>query len=112
MNIIDDWNILKSDSHEYLHLTIDKKIVDLLIELYEVFIEIVTNTTIDFEPYNESTIFVDVIERYRKRTGHYPKRVLVDKIYRTRDNLRFCKDNHIEISGPRLGRPAEGMLKA
>lgn len=66
---------------------------------------------ISFEPYNESTIFVDVIERYRKRTGHYPKRVLVDKIYRTRDNLRFCKENHIEISGPRLGRPAGGEKK-
>ena len=66
---------------------------------------------IDFDPYNESTIFIDAIERYRKRTGHYPKRVLVDKIYRTRDNLRFCKDHHIEISGPKLGRPAEGKPK-
>ena len=60
---------------------------------------------INFEPYNESTIFIDTIERYRKRTGHYPKRVLVDKIYRTRENLRFCKEHHIEISGPKLGRP-------
>ena len=67
---------------------------------------------IDFNPYNESTIFVDAIERYHKRTGHYTKRVLVDKIYRTRDNLRFCKDHHIEISGPKLGRPAEGKKNA
>ena len=67
---------------------------------------------IDFDPYNESTIFVDAIERYHKRTGHYPKRVLVDKIYRTRNNLRFCKDHHIEISGPKLGRPVEGKRKA
>lgn len=36
MNIIDDWNVLKSDTNEYLHLTIDKNIVDLLIELYKV----------------------------------------------------------------------------
>ena len=55
---------------------------------------------INFDPYNESTIFIDAIERYHTRTGHYPKRVLVDKIYRTRENLRFCKDKHIEISGP------------
>lgn len=67
---------------------------------------------INFHPYNESTIFVDVIERYRKRTGHYPKRVLVDKLYRTRENLRFCKERHIEISGPKLGRPADGEDKA
>ncbi len=57
------------------------------------------------------TVFIDAIERYYERTGHYPKRVLVDKIYRTRDNLRFCKDKHIEISGPNLGRPAGGKPK-
>ena len=66
---------------------------------------------IGFDPYNESTIFIDAIERYRSRTGYYPKRVLVDKIYRTRENLRFCKDKHIEISGPKLGRSAEGKPK-
>ena len=66
---------------------------------------------ISFDPYNESTIFIDAIERYHERTGHYPKRVLVDKIYRTRDNLRFCKDKHIEISGPKLGRPAGGKSR-
>ena len=67
---------------------------------------------ISFDPCNESTIFIDALERYRNRTGHYPKRILVDKIYRTRDNLRFCKDHHIEISGPKLGRPAEGKSRA
>ena len=35
---------------------------------------------ISFDPYNESTIFVDAMNRYKKRTGHYPKRVLVDQI--------------------------------
>ena len=62
---------------------------------------------ISFDPYNESTIFINVMERYRKRTGHYPKRVLVDQIYRTRENRRFCKDHGISMSGPRLGRPAK-----
>jgi IS5 family transposase len=61
--------------------------------------------TCSFEPYNESTFLQEVIERYRKRTGHYPKRVLADKIYRTRDNLRFCKTLGIRLSGPALGRP-------
>lgn len=60
---------------------------------------------VSFTPYNESTIFQDAIERYRKRTGHYPERVLVDQIYRTRDNLNFCKERGIRISGPKLGRP-------
>lgn len=38
--------------------------------------------------------------------------MLVDKIYRTRENLRFCKERHIEISEPKLGRPADGEDKA
>lgn len=62
---------------------------------------------ISFDPYNESTIFVDAVERYRKRTGHYPDRVLVDQIYRTRANRKYCKEQDITMSGPKLGRPAK-----
>lgn len=36
--------------------------------------------------------------------GHYPRRVLVDQIYRTRDNRRFRRKHNIRISGPKLGR--------
>lgn len=32
-------------------------------------------------------------------------RVLADKIYRNRDNLNFCKEHGIRLSGPALGRP-------
>ena len=63
---------------------------------------------ISFDPYNESTIFQDVIERYHQRTGHYPNRVLVDQIYRTRNNLAYCKEHQIEVSGPKLGRKPAG----
>ena len=61
---------------------------------------------IQFDPYNESTILQDAVERYKKRTGHYPARVLADQIYRTRANRAYCKDHGIRISGPKLGRPA------
>lgn len=60
-----------------------------------------------FDPYNESTIFQDAVERYRKRTGHYPVRVLVDQIYRTKANRSYCKEHGIRMSGPKLGRPAK-----
>ena len=63
---------------------------------------------VSFDSYNESTIFQDVIERYRKRTGHYPKRALVDQIYRTRENRKYCKEHGIRMSGPKLGRPIKG----
>ena len=46
-----------------------------------------------------------MIEQYKERTGHYPERVLVDKIYRTRENLKYCKQHKTRLSGPALGRP-------
>lgn len=66
---------------------------------------------LSFDAYNESTVFIDAMERYKERTGHYPKRVLVDQIYRTRENRRFCKENHITMSGPKLGRPSKDKKK-
>jgi IS5 family transposase len=59
---------------------------------------------ISFDAYNESEFLPDVIERYRKREGHYPERVLADKIYRNRKNLQYCKSKGIRLSGPGLGR--------
>ncbi|WP_194610420.1 IS5 family transposase [Clostridium vitabionis] len=61
---------------------------------------------LQFDPYNESSVLQDAVERYKERTGHYPVRVLVDQIYRTRANRAYCKEHGIHISGPRLGRPA------
>ena len=61
---------------------------------------------ISYDAYNESTVLISSIERYFERNGFYPERVLVDKIYRTRENRRFCKEHGIRISGPKLGRPS------
>ena len=60
---------------------------------------------LSFDAYNEADVLITAIERYRKRTGRYPKRVLVDQIYRNRNNRAFCKSKGIRISGPALGRP-------
>ena len=46
---------------------------------------------ISYDAYNESTVLVEVVERFRERTGYYPERLLADQIYRTRDNRNFCK---------------------
>ena len=35
---------------------------------------------------NEGTTLLSTAERYNKRTGYYPKKVLADKIYRSRIN--------------------------
>jgi hypothetical protein len=60
---------------------------------------------LDWNPYNESGDLIGQIETYKQRNGCYPESVHCDKIYRTRDNHKFCKKNSIRISGPPLGRP-------
>ena len=67
---------------------------------------------ISFDQYNEGRELQDAVERYKKRTGHYPARVLVDQIYRTRENREYCKSHGIEISGPKLGRPSKESRKS
>jgi hypothetical protein len=60
---------------------------------------------ISWDNFNESKDLKDQIEAYKKRFGYFPESVHADKIYRNRDNLRYCKKNKIRLSGPRLGRP-------
>ena len=61
------------------------------------------------QSYNEgeASEFEQVVEKYRKRFGYYPERILADKIYRSKANRAFCKDHGIHLSGPRLGRPGK-----
>ena len=66
---------------------------------------------LSFDAYNEADVLIGTIENYRKRTGHYPERVLVDQIYRNRANRAFCKAHDIRISGPALGRPRKLTLE-
>lgn len=62
--------------------------------------------TVSFDPYNECTVFQDAVGRYFKRTGHYPKRALVDRIYGTKENREFCRTHGIRISLRGPGRPS------
>ena len=64
--------------------------------------------TISWDAYNEARDLITSVESYRIRYGYYPEAVIVDKIYRTRENIRYCKSKGIRISGPRLGRPTAG----
>lgn len=58
-----------------------------------------------WDAYNESTTLRQSVEAYRKSYGHYPARVLADKIFRTRENLKYCKEHGIHLNGPKLGKP-------
>ena len=63
-----------------------------------------------FDAYNEAGNLQEIAERFYEREGHYPKRILADKIYRNRDNLAYCKQRHIRLSGPALGRPKKDAV--
>ena len=63
---------------------------------------------LSWDAFNECHTLQDSVEAYRKAYGHYPERVLADTIYRTRENLRYCKEHGIHLNGPRLGKPSKG----
>lgn len=58
-----------------------------------------------WDAFNESTTLRTSVESYRKAYGHYPQRILADAIFRTRENLRYCREHGIHLSGPKLGKP-------
>ena len=66
---------------------------------------------LDWNNYNESGDLVGQIEAYKERFGFYPSSVHADKIYRNRNNIKFCKKRGIRLSGPRLGRPPKQLSK-
>jgi IS5 family transposase len=60
---------------------------------------------ISWDAYNENEDLIVQARRYRKRFGYYPASIHADKIYRSRENRRWCKKHNIRLSGPALGRP-------
>lgn len=65
-----------------------------------------------WDNFNEGGTLKETVMRYKERRGHFPEAVLADKLYRTRENLKFCKENGIRLSGPKLGRPSKIPDKA
>ena len=64
-----------------------------------------------FDAYVEAGNLQEMAERFREREGHYPRRILADKIYRNRENLSYCREHGIRLSGPALGRPRKGETR-
>jgi hypothetical protein len=62
---------------------------------------------LSWDNFNESGDLITQVKRFRERFGHYPESVHADQIYRTRDNLRWCKKHGIRLSGPPLGKPSK-----
>jgi len=58
-----------------------------------------------WDAFAEGGTLIASAEAYRRDYGRYPARILGDKSYRTRENLQYCKEHGIRMSGPKLGRP-------
>jgi IS5 family transposase len=63
-----------------------------------------------WENYPESSTLKDAVEQYRMALGTYPKTLIADRVYPTKENREWCKERGIRLSGPRLGRKSEQMI--
>ncbi len=62
---------------------------------------------LSWDNFNEGKYLKTSVEDYKLRFGFYPKEVLVDKIYWTRENREYLKELNIKISAKPLGRPSK-----
>jgi len=58
-----------------------------------------------WDAFHEGLDLKSQVEAYRARYGDYPKAVLGDPLYGTRDNRRYLKSKGIHFAGKPLGRP-------
>lgn len=60
---------------------------------------------LSWDAFNEGSHMMAYVEQYRRRFGYYPKEVLADQIYCTRQNRRDLKEKGIRLIAKPLGRP-------
>jgi hypothetical protein len=65
---------------------------------------------LSWDAFNEAGTLIESVKRYKARHGCYPEAILADRIYRNRENLVFCQEHSIRLSGPKLGRPPANTL--
>ncbi len=65
---------------------------------------------LSWDNFNEGTELQASVEQFKVRNGYYPKEVLADKIYCTRDNRKWLKERHIKLCAKPLGRPSKEAL--
>ncbi len=61
---------------------------------------------LSWDAFNEGTRLKKSVEKYKVRFGFYPKEVLADKIYCTRENRKWLKEMDIKLRAKPLGRPS------
>lgn len=61
----------------------------------------------EWNNYAESSCLKEAVEEYQRTFGFYPKTILADRAYPSRDNKLWCASVGIRLSGPRLGRKSD-----
>jgi IS5 family transposase len=62
---------------------------------------------LSWDAFHEGLDLQSQVEGYRRRYGDYPKTVLGDPIYGTRENRHYLKSKGIHFAGKSLGRPKQ-----
>lgn len=61
---------------------------------------------LSWDAFNEGSHMMDYVQRYHSRFGFYPREVLADQIYCTRENRAALKMKGIRLLAKPLGRPS------
>lgn len=61
---------------------------------------------LNWNAFNEGSNLMNYVGLYKKRFGCYPKNLLVDKIYSTRENRKMLKEIGVNLVGKPMGRPS------
>lgn len=63
--------------------------------------------TFSYEAYHEGVGLIVSCERFLKRYGYYPKEVLIDQAYLSRELRAYLRERGIKHKGVKLGRPSK-----
>lgn len=66
---------------------------------------------LSWEAFNEGPKLMNYVEKYKERFGYYPKEVLADSIFCSRDNRTKLKELKIKLVAKPLGRPSKTAVK-
>lgn len=66
---------------------------------------------VSWDAYHEGNDLTAHADQYQARHGHYPERILADKIYRTRANRNWCTERGIRLAGVGPGRPPKDRAR-
>jgi hypothetical protein len=65
-----------------------------------------------YDNFSEGKYLIKTVEAYKRMFGFYPKTVIGDKAYTTRENRNYCKSKGIRLSCQKMGRKTDSEKEA